>query len=204
MRCSLLRWLPFAAALEMQLERIENLQATLERHEEESELRMTWPPTWNYSAAAVQVDAFLAPRADWRVASEPWENADILRLVRPIGPLQPLLKAFAAEWKARQWGAGVCDEGFIQVAAPTVLGPWVIGSLVSGPKSLLFWIAQKGADHTLGSVSRQSGFLRKALLECSELLSDLRSHLRARWFDALRAHHPLSSSNSGRVGQDRP
>ena len=150
MRCSLLRWLPFAAALEMQLERIENLQATLERHEEESELRMKWPPTWNYSAAAFQVDAFLAPRADWRVASEPWENGDSLRLVRPTGPLQPLLKAFAAEWKARQWAPGVCDEGFIQIAAPTVLGPnahqwadslstaWARG-LAAVPRSLRGW-----------------------------------------------------------------
>ena len=122
MRYALLKWLPLAAALDLQLDRLEDLHATLEAHEKEDVLEMTWPKQkWNYSDAASQIDAFLAPRADWRVVTEPWGRDTVLRLARPAGPLAELRDAFAKEWRARQWAAGICDEGFIQVAAPTVL-----------------------------------------------------------------------------------
>ena len=72
MRYALLKWLPLAAALDLQLDRLEDLHATLEAHEKEDVLEMTWPKQkWNYSDAASQIDAFLAPRADWRVVDEP-------------------------------------------------------------------------------------------------------------------------------------
>ena len=64
MRYALLKWLPLAAALDLQLDRLEDLHATLEAHEKEDVLEMTWPKQkWNYSDAASQIDAFLAPRA---------------------------------------------------------------------------------------------------------------------------------------------
>ena len=144
-------WLPLAAALDLQLDRLEDLHATLEAHEKEDVLEMTWPKQkWNYSDAASQIDAFLAPRADWRVVDEPWGRDTILRLARPAGPLAELRDAFAKEWRVRQWAAGICEEGFIQVAAPTVLGPnahqwadslttaWARGLGVV-PRSLMGW-----------------------------------------------------------------
>ena len=61
MRYALLKWLPLAAALDLQLDRLEDLHATLEAHEKEDVLEMTWPKQkWNYSDAASQIDAFLA------------------------------------------------------------------------------------------------------------------------------------------------
>ena len=151
MRYALLKWLPLAAALDLQLDRLEDLHATLEAHEKEDVLEMTWPKQkWNYSDAASQIDAFLAPRADWRVVTEPWGRDTMLRLARPAGPLAELRDAFAKEWRARQWAAGICEEGFIQVAAPTVLGPnahqwadslttaWARGLSII-PRSLMGW-----------------------------------------------------------------
>ena len=41
MRYALLKWLPLAAALDLQLDRLEDLHATLEAHEKEDVLEMT-------------------------------------------------------------------------------------------------------------------------------------------------------------------
>ena len=43
-------WLPLAAALDLQLDRLEDLHATLEAHEKEDVLEMTGPKQkWHYN-----------------------------------------------------------------------------------------------------------------------------------------------------------
>ena len=115
---------PSRDALDLQLDRLEDLHATLEAHEKEDVLEMTWPkqkpPARESPDASHGATPSCAPRATAASGGAVGPRHDPA-CARPAGGLGTCATLFAKEVARRRQGA--IRRGRSQVAAPTVLGP---------------------------------------------------------------------------------